>query len=213
MHYVTLTWTCHLNDQYYSNDWNKWLKCYILNTGHLEAQLEAHMRHPSFDEERSLQQPWVLPFKHWENVHEWVSFDFVIKRCGAFDLLDTDTNNTSVLVPSLLFVDSVRFFCCWIYPFRITMDCNTLCPPVKYPVPVGTPLISPLVEWDHSQNWDVPKVEDFPSSSGGSSSATVFNIGEEQTQVKTLFLETWMMNKINSFGSDQLIPPMFFFFF
>lgn len=63
-----------------------------------------------------------------------------------------------------------------IYMNGITMDYNRLCPPVKYPVPVGTPLISPLVEWDHSQNWDVPKVEDFPSSSGGSSSATVYNI-------------------------------------
>lgn len=74
-----------------------------------------------------------------------------------------------------------------IHLFRITMDCNKLCPPVKYPVPVGTPLISPLVEWDHSQTWDVPKVEDFPTSSGGSNSATVYNIGEELTSVKMQF--------------------------
>lgn len=67
------------------------------------------------------------------------------------------------------------------------MDCNKLCPPVKYPVPVGTPLISPLVEWDHSQTWDVPKVEDFPTGSGGSNSATVYNIGEELTSVKIHF--------------------------
>lgn len=80
------------------------------------------------------------------------------------------------------FICSQFHFFFLIYLFRITMDYNRLCPPVKYPVPVGTPLISPLVEWDHSQNWDVPKVEDFPSSSGGSSSATVYNIGQELTR-------------------------------
>lgn len=63
--------------------------------------------------------------------------------------------------------------------FRINLDGNKLGPAVSYPVPVGTPLISPLVQWDHSQTWDVPKVEDFPSSSGGSSSATIYNIGKK----------------------------------
>lgn len=63
--------------------------------------------------------------------------------------------------------------------FRINLDGNKLGPAVNYPVPVGTPLISPLVEWDHAQTWDVPKVEDFPTSSGGSNSATVYNIGKK----------------------------------
>lgn len=63
---------------------------------------------------------------------------------------------------------------------RIDLDGNKLAPAVSYPVPVGTPLISPLVQWDHSQTWDVPKVEDFPSSSGGSGSATIYNIGEKK---------------------------------
>ncbi|KAM3592126.1 uncharacterized protein V6R79_013180 [Siganus canaliculatus] len=58
----------------------------------------------------------------------------------------------------------------------ITVGSNNLCPAVKYPVPVGTPSISPLIQWDHSQTWDVPKVEDFPSGSGGSNSVTVYNI-------------------------------------
>lgn len=61
------------------------------------------------------------------------------------------------------------------------MDSNSLCPAVKYPVPAGTPLISPLVNWDHAQAWDVPKVEDFSSGSGGSNSATVYNIGKKCT--------------------------------
>ncbi|XP_066519867.1 fatty acid synthase [Hoplias malabaricus] len=63
-----------------------------------------------------------------------------------------------------------------IYMNGINVDSDKLYPAVKYPVPVGTPLISPLIQWDHSQTWDVPKVEDFPAGSGGSTSATVFNI-------------------------------------
>ncbi|KFP01543.1 Fatty acid synthase [Calypte anna] len=53
---------------------------------------------------------------------------------------------------------------------------NNLFPPVEYPVPVGTPLISPYIKWDHSQGWDVPKAEDFPSGSKGSASASIYNI-------------------------------------
>ncbi|XP_040922555.1 fatty acid synthase-like [Toxotes jaculatrix] len=63
-----------------------------------------------------------------------------------------------------------------IYMNGISVDGNGLCPAVKYPVPVGTPLISPLVHWDHAQTWDVPKVEHFSSGSGGSNSATIYNI-------------------------------------
>lgn len=61
---------------------------------------------------------------------------------------------------------------------RINVDSKQLYPPVEYPVPAGTPLISPLVQWDHAQTWDVPKAEDFPAGSGGSTSATIYNIGE-----------------------------------
>ncbi|KAM6897707.1 fatty acid synthase [Xenentodon cancila] len=63
-----------------------------------------------------------------------------------------------------------------LYVSGINVDCDNLCPAVSYPVPVGTPLISPLVLWDHSQTWDVSKAEDFPCGSGGSTSATIYNI-------------------------------------
>ncbi|CAL8264094.1 unnamed protein product [Arctogadus glacialis] len=63
-----------------------------------------------------------------------------------------------------------------IYMNGVNVDSNSLCPSVTYPVPHGTPLISPLVKWDHAQTWDVPKAEDFPAGSGGSTSATVYNI-------------------------------------
>ncbi|XP_010886932.2 fatty acid synthase [Esox lucius] len=63
-----------------------------------------------------------------------------------------------------------------VYMKGIAVDSKQLYPPVEYPVPPGTPLISPLVQWDHSQTWDVPKADDFPSGSGGSTSATIYNI-------------------------------------
>lgn len=39
--------------------------------------------------------------------------------------------------------------------------------PVTFPVPRGTPMISPLVAWDHSASWVVPKVEDFMTGGSG----------------------------------------------
>ncbi|KAK6328250.1 hypothetical protein J4Q44_G00002280 [Coregonus suidteri] len=63
-----------------------------------------------------------------------------------------------------------------VYMNGINVDSKQLYPPVEYPVPAGTPLISPLVQWDHAQTWDVPKAEDFPAGSGGSTSATIYNI-------------------------------------
>ncbi|KFP09893.1 Fatty acid synthase [Egretta garzetta] len=53
---------------------------------------------------------------------------------------------------------------------------NNLFPLVEYPVPVGTPLISPYIKWDHSQDWNVPKPEGFLAGSRGASSASVYNI-------------------------------------
>ncbi|NXP54355.1 FAS synthase, partial [Heliornis fulica] len=53
---------------------------------------------------------------------------------------------------------------------------NNLFPPVEYPVPLGTPLISPCIKWDHSEDWDVPKAESFSSGSKGAASASVYNI-------------------------------------
>ncbi|XP_043860025.1 LOW QUALITY PROTEIN: fatty acid synthase [Dromiciops gliroides] len=75
--------------------------------------------------------------------------------------------------------DNLEFFLTNIGKLHLTgtnVNPNGLFPPVEYPAPVGTPLISPHIKWDHSQNWDVPSTSDFPSGSGGSSSSTVYNI-------------------------------------
>uniref|UniRef100_A0A3Q2CQ33 Fatty acid synthase n=1 Tax=Cyprinodon variegatus TaxID=28743 RepID=A0A3Q2CQ33_CYPVA len=63
-----------------------------------------------------------------------------------------------------------------LYMNGINLDSAGLYPAVSYPVPVGTPMISPMIGWDHSQTWDVPKVEHFSHSSGGSKSAAIYNI-------------------------------------
>lgn len=68
-----------------------------------------------------------------------------------------------------------------IYMNGMNLDSNRLYPAVRYPVPVGTPLISPLLLWDHAQTWDVPKVDDFFFGSGGSKSSAVYNIDLEST--------------------------------
>ncbi|XP_067860263.1 fatty acid synthase [Heptranchias perlo] len=63
-----------------------------------------------------------------------------------------------------------------IYSSGVNLDSNKLYPPVEYPSPVGTSLISPFIIWDHSKIWDIPTVEHFSSGSGGLTSAAVFNI-------------------------------------
>lgn len=60
----------------------------------------------------------------------------------------------------------------------IDVSPNDLFPPVEFPAPRGTPLISPHIKWDHSQTWDVPTAKDFPSGSS-CASVTVYNIGEQ----------------------------------
>jgi len=46
--------------------------------------------------------------------------------------------------------------------------------PVSFPVSRGTPFVSPMVSWDHSQEWNVPKVEQF--AGGNSGGACVFEV-------------------------------------
>ncbi|XP_028740769.1 fatty acid synthase [Peromyscus leucopus] len=74
--------------------------------------------------------------------------------------------------------DNLEFFLTNLGKVHLTgidVNPNALFPPVEFPAPRGTPLISPHIKWDHSQTWDVPAAEDFPNGSS-SSSATVYNI-------------------------------------
>ncbi|XP_066093790.1 fatty acid synthase [Saccopteryx bilineata] len=75
-------------------------------------------------------------------------------------------------------MDNLHFFLSNVGRLHLTgidINPNGLFPSVEFPAPRGTPLISPHIKWDHSQTWDVPAAEDFPSGSS-SSSATIYNI-------------------------------------
>ena len=41
------------------------------------------------------------------------------------------------------------------------MDISKLYPAVEFPVSRGTPMISPLIKWDHSQSFNQFKIEDI----------------------------------------------------
>jgi len=46
---------------------------------------------------------------------------------------------------------------------------------ISYPVPTGTPTISSLVQWDHTQSWRIPELEEYAvgkSAAGGGSSCS-----------------------------------------
>lgn len=66
-------------------------------------------------------------------------------------------------------------------PPSIDFNPNGLFPPMEFPVPRGTPIISPHIKWDHSQTWDVPLAEHFPHGSS-STSVTTYTIGEQGGQ-------------------------------
>ncbi|KAF3691435.1 Fatty acid synthase [Channa argus] len=94
-------------------------------------------------------------------------------------ILKRSLKNTCSILPLMKrgHANNLEFFLSNIgkmYMNGISVDSNLLYPAVTYPVPVGTPLISPLVQWDHSQTWDVPKAEDFAGS--GSNTASIYNI-------------------------------------
>ena len=59
--------------------------------------------------------------------------------------------------------------------YQAGVDFNPLAlfPPVAFPVPRGTAMLSPLVHWDHSQSWDVPNVRQFLVSGGGGAGGAV----------------------------------------
>ncbi|NWS73173.1 FAS synthase, partial [Crotophaga sulcirostris] len=75
--------------------------------------------------------------------------------------------------------NNLEFFLTHIGKIHLTglnVAANNLFPPVEYPVPVGTPLISPHIKWDHSQEWYIPKAEEFAYHTKGAGSAAVYNI-------------------------------------
>ncbi|XP_062589750.1 fatty acid synthase-like [Saccostrea cucullata] len=68
------------------------------------------------------------------------------------------------------------------YTFGVKMNPLKLYPAVSFPVPRGTPMISPAIQgqWDHSVNWDVPTLEELMAGGGGDSGfVKEFTIGPD----------------------------------
>lgn len=60
-----------------------------------------------------------------------------------------------------------------LYTFGLNPEVSRLYPTIAYPVPRGTPMISPLIGWDHDQTYEVALAKQFLSSGAGGSEMTV----------------------------------------
>jgi fatty acid synthase, animal type len=49
----------------------------------------------------------------------------------------------------------------------LELPVNNLYPPVEFPVSRGTPMISPLMGWDHAEDWFVTKFESQRAKKSG----------------------------------------------
>ena len=63
------------------------------------------------------------------------------------------------------------------------LDPLKLFPPVDFPVSRGTPIISNVIKWDHSDTWEVPKVD------SGSNLGTSFEIDLSKNSEYRYFLD------------------------
>ncbi|XP_067671035.1 fatty acid synthase-like [Haliotis asinina] len=75
--------------------------------------------------------------------------------------------------------DNVNYFYSSIgkcYAAGMKVDPLGLFAPVTYPVPAGTPMVSPFIQWDHAQSWNVPKPDDFISGGSGKKTLSVYEI-------------------------------------
>lgn len=51
-----------------------------------------------------------------------------------------------------------------------------LYPPIQFPVSRGTPMIAPLIKWEHSHEWTVPNFSKYRYNSNGAERQVTINI-------------------------------------
>ncbi|GFX61278.1 fatty acid synthase [Trichonephila clavipes] len=68
-----------------------------------------------------------------------------------------------------------------LYVSGLNPDIEKLYPKVQFPVPKCTPMISSLIQWDHSENWCVAK---WDKNSNKSQMITEINVGSEESADK-----------------------------
>ena len=102
----------------------------------------------------------------------------IAPHCLLQAVLRRSLSEGSVIVPLMkkLHSDNMEFFLSNlgnIYMAGKNFDPTVLTSNRQYPVPLDTPSIAPYMKWDHSQEWDVPKLEQFLC--GGSGGVNSFN--------------------------------------
>lgn len=71
----------------------------------------------------------------------------------------------------------------------VNLNIENLYPKVPFPVARGTPMISPLIRWDHSQNWNTIDLEDIISfGSPGKPVSIGFNVDPFAPEAKDAYL-------------------------
>ncbi|GBN00569.1 Fatty acid synthase [Araneus ventricosus] len=68
-----------------------------------------------------------------------------------------------------------------LYTAGLNPDVEKLFPPVQFPVPKSTPMISPLIKWDHSDSWCVAKWE---KNTNRYQMITEVNVGSDESPDK-----------------------------
>ncbi|VDN07232.1 unnamed protein product [Thelazia callipaeda] len=76
-----------------------------------------------------------------------------------------------------------------IYQTGVTIHIEALYPAVQYPVPIGTPMISAMWRWDHSQDWPVIDGKSLSAAGGGQvPTASSYTIDPFASDSKETFL-------------------------
>ncbi|GBN54927.1 Fatty acid synthase [Araneus ventricosus] len=70
-----------------------------------------------------------------------------------------------------------------LYTTGLNPDIEKLYPQVQFPVPKGTPMISPLIKWDHSESWRVAK---WDKNTNRSQMITEVNVGSDESPDKCI---------------------------
>jgi len=87
-------------------------------------------------------------------------------NCTAVSLMSKTTSAVTQLED--FFVGLAR-----LHQSGLNLDMSVLYQKVYYPVPPGTPMISPWVKWDHSQDWTVVNVKEHGNRGCGGSATSV----------------------------------------
>ncbi|XP_045164352.2 fatty acid synthase-like [Mercenaria mercenaria] len=62
------------------------------------------------------------------------------------------------------------------YQHGVKLNSLKLIPSISFPVPRGTPMVSPFLKWDHSQRWNVATADMFIGGGANSANACGFDI-------------------------------------